>query len=120
MTGRDAGTQPKVLMPWAVSTGTIAALTILDHEPVTNNRVVTQAVVNAGIGVTVSWVVNRLVRPAPSPIRNIELRNSTEAYQDGFRRGFYESLGGRQMVSNLLGAVTGSVIAGGIYMLRKE
>src|SRR5262245_25982923 len=83
MTGKDAGTQPKVLMPWAVSTGTILTLTVLDHRAVTNNRVVSQSVLNAGIGLSVSWVVNRLWRPAPSPIRNIELRNSTEAYQDG-------------------------------------
>ncbi len=120
MSGRTAGDRPNVTLPWGVSTGTITLLTALDNEPVTNNRVVRAAVVNAALGAGVSWAVNRLLRPDPSPITNKELRRSTEAYQEGFRRGFNESLGSRQMVSNLLGVITGSVIAGTIYMVRKD
>jgi hypothetical protein len=119
MSGRAAGNLPRVTMPWGVSTGTITLLTALDNGPVTNNRVVRAAVVNAAIGAGVSWTVNRLLRPAPSLTKNPELLRASEAYRNSFNRGYNESLGGRQMVSNLLGVITGSVIAGAIFMVRK-
>jgi hypothetical protein len=119
MSGRQAGTRPRVTMPWGVSAGTITLLTALDHGPVTNNRVVRAAVVNAAIGAGVSWTVNKLIRPEPSAERNPELLQASLAYRQGFSRGFHESLGGRQMISNLLGVITGSLISGTIYMVRK-
>ena len=119
MSGKVAGTQPRVTMPWGVSTGAITLLAALDSEPVTNNRVVTATVVNAALGAGISWTVNRLIRPEPSPVRNPDLANATFAYRQGFNRGYNESLNGRQMISNLLGVLTGSLIAGGIYMARR-
>ncbi|MGH7470085.1 MAG: hypothetical protein ACRENP_19235 [Longimicrobiales bacterium] len=119
VSGRAAGNLPRVTMGWGVSTATITLLTAFDQGPVTNNRVVSTAVVNAAIGAGVSWTVNRLLRPAPSISRNPELLRASEAYRDSFNRGYKESLGGRQMVSNVLGVITGSVVAGAIFMLRK-
>ena len=117
--GGAAGKKVNVLMPAVISASTITALTLADQEPATNNRVVRVAITNAAIGAGVSWVVTRLFRPQPQPARYSELLQASDAYQEGFRRGFFESMGSRQTVSNMMGVIVGSLVSGAIYKARQ-
>ena len=117
--GGAAGKKVSVLMPAVISASAITALTLADQEPATNNRVVRVAITNAAIGAGVSWVVTRLFRPQPQPARYSELLQASDAYQEGFRRGFFESMGSRQTVSNMMGVIVGSLVSGAIYKARQ-
>ena len=117
--GGAAGKKVNVLMPAILSASTITVLTLADQEPATNNRVVRVAITNAAIGASVSWVVTKLFRPEPQPARYAELSQASHAYQEGFRRGFFESMGSRQTVSNMMGVIVGSLVSGAIYKARQ-
>ncbi|MEX2282044.1 MAG: hypothetical protein WEE89_06135 [Gemmatimonadota bacterium] len=119
LSGGMAGRQVNVMLPAVVSASTITLLTAIDHEPATNNRVVRMAITQAAIGASVSWVATRLLRAEPQASRYTELEQASFAYREGFRRGFFESMGNRQTVSNLMGVVVGSVVSGAIYKMRQ-
>jgi hypothetical protein len=118
LAGQAAGRRESMMLPFALSSGTVVTLAAIDGKPMNNNRVVTAAVTQAAIGAGVSLVASLVFKTRPARADRIELARVAPEYSEAWHRGFKEATSGRSLAANALGVVVGAVIAGVIYHSR--